>query len=562
MHAIIITLLKLNRSQRGLGMKKFGKVAAVAASVTMVGNVALPAVSVSAASTGKTINWSEVAALPTMDPAKSTDTVSADALGATSLPLLQFGKGGELENEAAKSYEKSDDGLTYTFHLRSGLKWENGDDLTAKDFVYGWQRSIDPKTASEYAYLLDSVKNAKVIEDGDMKPSALGIEAIDDQTLKVTLESPASYFLQELTMPVFFPENQKFVEAKGNKFGTSAANYLSAGPYKFKGWSGSNNKYSYVKNNKYYDADKVKTKKIAVQTIKDQNTGYNLYQGKKLDFTPLSPDQVKASKSKKGYKEIKSGATQALQMNQEKVPEFKNTKIRQAISYAVNRKALSNQIVTGSAIPATTYTPKGLVKNPNNNKDFATDAEVKGAVGYDKKKAAKLFKAGLKEVDKSKLSVQLLTDDDDTSKRVAQFLQEQLEKNLDGMDVSIKTVPKKQRLKLSTDGDFQMLNFGWLADYPDASSFLDLYKADASYNYGKWQNEDYNAALESAEGKNANDKKAQYADFKKAEQILEKEAGVAPLYYRSTASLLNPKVKGVVANPTGAPFNFKYAVKH
>src|SRR5699024_11245750 len=100
-----------------------------------------------------------------------------------------------------------------------------------------------------------------------------------------------------------------------------AANYLSAGPYKFKGWSGSNNKYSYVKNNKYYDADKVKTKKIAVQTIKDQNTGYNLYQGKKLDFTPLSPDQVKASKSKKGYKEIKSGATQALQMNQEKVPE-------------------------------------------------------------------------------------------------------------------------------------------------------------------------------------------------------------------------------------------------
>ena len=173
-----------------------------------------------------------------------------------------------------------------------------------------------------------------------------------------------------------------------------------------------------------------------------------------------------------------------------------------------------------------------------------------------------MFKAGLKEVDKSKLSVQLLTDDDDTSKRVAQFLQEQLEKNLDGMDVSIKTVPKKQRLKLSTDGDFQMLNFGWLADYPDASSFLDLYKADASYNYGKWQNEDYNAALESAEGKNANDKKAQYADFKKAEQILEKEAGVAPLYYRSTASLLNPKVKGVVANPTGAPFNFKYAVKH
>src|SRR5699024_7053531 len=155
------------------------------------------------------------------------------------------------------------------------------------------------------------------------------------------------------------PENQKFVEKQGSKYGTSAATYLSAGPYKFKGWTGSNNKYSFVKNDKYFDADKVKTKKIAVQTIKDQNTGYNLYQGKKLDFTPLSPDQVKASKNKKGYKVIKTGATQALQMNEEKVPEFKNTKIRQAISYAINRDTLSSKIVTGSAIPATTYTPKG-----------------------------------------------------------------------------------------------------------------------------------------------------------------------------------------------------------
>lgn len=542
-------------------MRNIGKITALAASVTMIGSVALPAITASAATTGKTINWSEVAALPTMDPAKSTDTVSADAIGATGLPLVQFGKGNKLENEAAKSYEKSSDGLTYTFHLRSGLKWENGEALTAKDFVYGWQRSIDPKTASEYAYLLDSVKNAQAIQDGDKQPTDLGIEAVDDHTLKVTLESPSSYFLQEITMPVFFPQNEKFVKEQGSKYGTSAKTYLSAGPYKLKGWSGSNNKYSYVKNDKYFDAKKVKTNKIAVQTIKDQNTGYNLYQGKKLDFTPLSPDQVKASKNKSGYKEIKTGATQALQMNQEKVPEFKNTKIRQAISYAINRQTLSDKIVTGSAIPATTYTPKGLVKNPNNNKDFATDAEVKGAIKFDKKKAANLFKEGLKEEDKSDLSVQLLTDDDDTSKRVAQFLQEQLEQNLKGMDVSIKTVPKKQRLKLSTDGDFQMLNFGWLADYPDASSFLDLYKSDASYNYGKWQNADYDATLENAEGKNANDKKAQYDDFKKAEQILEKEAGVAPLYYRSTASLLNPKVKGVIANPTGAPFNFKYAVK-
>lgn len=542
-------------------MRKLGKFAAMAASATMLGSVVIPATSASASSTGKTIHWSEGAALPTMDPAKSTATVSGNAIGATSLPLVQFGQENKIENEAAKSYEKSDDGLTYTFHLRHDLEWENGDDLTAKDFVYGWQRSITPKTAAEYAYLLEIVKNGEAIEKGDKDPSELGIEAVDDYTLQVTLESPASYFIQELPMEVFFPQNQKFVEKKGDKFGTSAANYLSAGPYKLKGWTGSNNKYSYVKNDKYYDADKVKTKKITVRTIKDQNTGYNLYQGKKLDFTTLSPDQVQASKHKQGYTKIKTGSVESLQMNQEKVPEFKNTKIRQAVSYAIDRKALSNKIVTGSATPATTYTPKNLVKNPNNNKDFASDAELDGAIKYDKKKAKKLFKAGMKEVDKSKLSVQLLTDDDDTSKRVAQFLQEQLEKNLDGMDVTIKTVPMKQRLKLSMDGNFELLNFGWLADYADPSSFLDLFKSDASYNYGKWHNTEYDALLESAEVQNANNKKAQYNDFKKAEQVLEKEVGTAPLYYRSTSALMNPKIKGIIANPTGAPFNFKYVVK-
>lgn len=540
-------------------MKQLGKTAVLLASVAMLGSVAVPATTASAA--GKIINWSEIADLPTMDPSKSTDTVSADALAATSLPLVQFGKNNKIEFEAAKSYEKSKDGLTYTFHLRKNLKWANGDKLTAKDFVYGWQRSINPKTASEYAYLFDGVKNANAIQAGTAKVADLGISATDDYTLKVTLEKAVPYFLQVITMPVFFPQSQTFVEKQGAKYGTSAATYLSAGPYKLTGWNGSNQKYAYVKNTNYWDKQDVKTKKINVQIIKDQNTGYNLYQGKKLDFTTLSPDQVKSSKTKKAYTQIKQGATQMLQLNEAKVKAFKNLKVRQAISYAIDRKTLANNIVTGAAVPAKSYTPTGLTKDPNTGKDFAKGAAVKGAISYDKKKAAKLFKAGLKEVGISKLKITLLTDDDDSSKRVAQFLQQQLEDHLKGLTVTIKSVPKKQRLALSTAKDFDMVNFGWLADYPDASSFLDLYTSDASYNYGSWKNTTFDSVMADTKDKDANNAKARYADFKKAEQTLEKDMGVVPMYYRSTAALKNTKVKGVIFNPTGAPYNFKYAVK-
>ncbi|MHC8518103.1 peptide ABC transporter substrate-binding protein [Weissella confusa] len=540
-------------------MNKLLKTSALLSTALILGSTVAPLTA--DAAKYKTINWTEGADLGTMDPSKSTAAVDFDALQATGDGLYRNDKSGKPALALAESVEKSEDGLSLTFKLRSGLQWANGDALTAHDFVYGWQRTNDPKTASQYAYLFSGIKNADAIQSGENTDlSSLGVTAVDDTTLEVQLEKPMPQLESVLTMAPFYPQNQKFVEKVGKKYGTAAKYTLASGPYILKDWTGSNNKYSLVKNSKYYDAAVVKTPKVVVQTIKDQNTGYNLYKSGKVDFTNLSPDQVKASKKNKAYKVIPQASTFYMEFNQKKVKALANEKIRQAISYSIDRKTLSDKILTGTATPATTVTSTKLAVDPNTNEDFAKAAEVKGAIAYDKTKAKKLFKEGMKEAGVKKLTLQMVTDDTDGAKRTAQFLQSQMEK-LDGLKIDIKTVPFKQRLALSQEKKFDLVITAWGADYGDPSTFLDLYTKDSSFNNGSWDNAQYNELMQAAKTTDVNDDKKRYDDYKQAEQIIDKEVGVAPLYYRSYATLFRTSVKGVVMNPAGAPYDWKWAYK-
>ena len=245
-------------------MNKVLKTSALLSTALILGSTLAPITA--DAAKYKTINWTEGADLGTMDPSKSTAAVDFDALQATGDGLYRNDKSNKPALALAESVEKSDDGLSYTFKLRSGLKWSNGDALTAHDFVYGWQRTNDPKTASQYAYLFSGIKNAGAIQSGEEKDlSTLGVNAVDDTTLEVTLEKPMPQLESVLTMAPFYPQNQKFVEKSGKKYGTAAKYTLSSGPFILKGWTGSNNKYSLVKNDKYYDAKVVKTPKVVVE---------------------------------------------------------------------------------------------------------------------------------------------------------------------------------------------------------------------------------------------------------------------------------------------------------
>lgn len=540
-------------------MNKLVKTSVLLSTAVILGSAVAPLAA--NAATYKTINWQETSDLGTMDPSKVTASVDFDALQATGEGLYRYSQDSKPELALAESVQKSDDGLTYTFKLRPDLKWANGEPITAQDFVYGWQRTNDPKTASQYAYLFSGIKGADDIQSGkDKDLNDLGVKAVDDTTLEVTLDKPMPQLESILTMAPFYPQNQKFVEKVGSKYGTASKYTLASGPYVQKGWTGSNNKYSLVKNDNYWDAKTVKTPKVSIQTIKDQNTGYNLYKSGKIDFTNLSPDQVRASKKNKAYKVIPQATTFYLELNEKKVAALKNVKIRQALSYAIDRKTMSDKILTGTATPATTLTPANLAKDPNTGKDFAKSAAVKGAISYDKAKAKKLFAEGLKEEGKKKLNLQVLTDDTDGAKRTAQFLQSQLQ-NLSGLKVSIKTVPFKQRLALSEDKNFDVVISAWGADYAEPSTFLDLFTSESTFNNGSWSNADYDNAVKAASTTDVTDENKRYDDYKTAEQAIEKDAGVVPLYYRSLATLSRPSVKKVVTNPVGAQFDWKWAYK-
>lgn len=399
--------------------------------------------------------WSRMESdiISTMDPSKSTDAISGTAINDTTDGLYRY-SGTELKPAiATKIVKPTKNGTVYTFKLRDA-KWSNGDPVTADDFVFAWRRTVDPATKSQYAYLYSGVVNADAVMKGTKKPATLGVKALDKHTLQVTLEHPIPYFQKMMVNGPFFPQNEKYVKKMGSKYGTQAKYTLANGPYKLTGWNGSNNSWQEVKNPTYWNAKNVHIDQINVTAVKDATTAMNLFQSGKLDDAALTGDQAAQAKTQKDYRGIKQTSVFYLELNEKKVPAFKNTKLRQAMSMAINREEYIKKVLQDGSIDAPTVTPSGLAENPTTKEDFSKEA----AQGYTKytsynpKEAKALWTAGMQEVGKQNLTLELLTDDTDNAKRSAEYFQNTLEKNLPGLKVTISTVPFKTRLTRSQDG--------------------------------------------------------------------------------------------------------------
>jgi oligopeptide transport system substrate-binding protein len=511
-----------------------------------------------AASMGKQVNWTLPSALRTTDPSNVADIPSQDAVMATGEGLYRVGKSGKPELAAAKSVEESADGLTWTFKLRDNLKWSDGSKVTAADFVYSWRRANDPKTAAIGAMFFTGMKNATAIQNGEVAADQLGAEAVDETTLKVTLENPLPQFKSELAMMYFFPEKESFVTEKGSNFGTSSENSLSSGPYVVTGWDGTSSTYTLEKNKYYWDAGKVRTPKVKVTATPSATTAMNLYEAGDSDWVTLNATQAKSKKNDKGYKVVNTAATTYLELNPNK-QNLDNLKLRQALQYAVNRKDLST-VLYGAASPAKTFTAQGLATDPNTGKDFTKGTATK-YVAYKPSDAKKLWKEGLKEVGKSSMTLTLLTNDTDASKKTGEALQAQFEKALPGLTVSVKSVPAKQTSSLLKSGDFELAVSTWNADYADPVDMLQTLVTGASWNLTQWSNKEYDALYQKATTTDANDNKARYKDLADLEKMAQKQVAVSPLTYAKVTALQNPKVSGVYVNPVGGTFDFKLAYK-
>ncbi|WP_169790352.1 peptide ABC transporter substrate-binding protein [Liquorilactobacillus oeni] len=500
------------------------------------------------------VNWSEPSELPTMDISTATDTISFDMLNNTGEGLYRLGKNSKIEPGIAKATKVSSDGLTYTFTLRKDAKWSNGEKLTAKDFVYSWQRTVKPSTGSQYAYLFSGIKNADAITAGKKSADTLGIKADGNYKLVVTLDKKIPYFKLLMGFPSFFPQNKSVVDKYGSKYGTASKYMVYSGPFEMTGWTGSNLSWSLKKNNDYWDKKNVKLSQMNFKVNKSTTTGYNLYQSNKLDETLLGSEQAKQLSNSKEFTSRNEARTNYLEFNQtQKV--FQNIKIRQAISLAINRKQLVKKVLGDGSIVSTGIVSKNLASY--DGKDFADSAATTYGVNSDKAEAKKLWQQGLKELGTDKVSFTLLADDTDTAKDVSEYLQSQIEENLPGAQVTVSNVPFKTRLSKSENGDFDVVLSGWGADFSDPISFLDLFTSDNSYNNGKWKNAQYDKLIAASKSTDAGSTSKRWSDLVAASKLISKDQGVAPLYQLSQATLVKSKVKGVIFNSAGVNYNFK-----
>ena len=527
----------------------------IAGAMVVASAVLLVACGSKSSSSTETFNRMEKDVISTMDNAHITDVISGQAAVDTGDGLYRY-KGKKLQPAVAtKVVKPTNKGLTYTFNLRK-TKWSNGDPVTAKDFVFAWRRATDPKTKSEYAYLFSGIKNADDITAGKKAPSTLGVKAEGNYKLVVTMERPIPYFSTMMVNPVFFPLNQKTVEKYGKKFGTQSKYLVFNGPFKLTNWNGTGNSWDEVKNKSYWNAKQVKLDMIHVQVVKDANTAANLFATKKLDDAVLTGEIAKQHAKDKDYVGDKQGRTSYLDMNEEKVPDFKNLKLRQAVAMAINRKEFANKVIGDGSFGISTLTPENSGSNPKTGEDFAKEAakESETVQSYNLKEAKKLWAEGLKEVGKSGEQVTLTTDDTDVAKKSAEYIQSALEQ-LPGMKVSISSVPFKTRIQRSLDGTAQFILSGWQGDFPDPISFLDLYTTGNTYNFSHWSNKQYDELIKASETTDANNETKRYNDLLKAQELLSKEAPVATLYQTVQGHLRNPKLKGVTFSPANM-YNF------
>ena len=531
--------------------------------VFSVGAVALVSASVLAAcgsnkssssssSAKQVVNWIENAEIPTMDLSKATDVTSMNQLGNVEEGLYRLGENDKVENALATKTQVSKDGKTWTFTLRKS-KWSDGTPLTAKDFVFSWRRTVNPKTASEYAYLFEGVHNATQISAGKAPVNSLGVEAQGDYKLVVRLDKRIPYFKLLMGFPLFFPQQEKAVQKFGSKYGTASKYMVYNGPFVQKGWTGSNLSWKLVKNPNYWDKSAVKLKAINYSVQKTPSTAYNLYQSNKLDAVMLDSQQTKNLKSNPGYTLRDTAATFYLQFN-EKRKMFQNADLRKAISMSINRKALGNAL-GGSNTPATSLTAKGVVNHGGQDwSDVVGDKEFNQ---YNPGEAKKYFQKALKELGVKSLSFSILSDDTDAGQKTTETLQSQLEENLSGLKVSVANVPFKTRLNRSTNGNFDIVVSGWSADFADPISFIDLFTSKNANNNGKWSNAKFDQLV--ADSKSTGNETQRWNDLKEAEKILLKEQGISPLYYKTEAWLVRPSIKGIVYNGAGLNYNFKSA---
>ncbi|WP_287846443.1 peptide ABC transporter substrate-binding protein [Catenibacterium sp.] len=493
-----------------------------------------------------------------MDSTVVDDGMSFNAVHAITDGLTAVNEKGKTAPAIAKSWDVSDDGKTYTFHLRNA-KWSNGDKVTANDFVYSWRKII--KNAGNYAYMLGSggasVKNADALMElganaTDEQMATLGVTAKDNQTLVVELENKVPYFTDLMAFPCYFPQNEKFVEKCGKNYGTKPEYTLSNGAYKMTKWV-KGNKATFTKNDKYYDAKTVATKNLEMYLVQDPKTAAQNFDNGKVDYARINSTLVDKYKGKDTFTTFNEGYLFYLQLNF-KNDTVANKNVREALAYAINRKDLCENVLKDGSKGATGFIPSQLSTSPA-GKDFRDDADK--YVSYDQKKAQEYLDAAKKELGTDTITIDLLYGTDESPMdTMAEYLQGSFSK-LKGLKVNMVATVKKDRIyNREANGNFQVVCTRWGPDYADPTTYLNLALTDNSNNYGKYANAKFDALMEQIQKES--DLTKRWDLMIQAEKVMMEDMAYIPVFEKGAAALKAKNVKGLVVVPVGTPYTFKY----
>lgn len=461
-----------------------------------------------------------------LDPTLASDSSSLTLLTQIGEGLTRLDRTGAAAPGVAKSWSVSPDGKTYRFYLRDNAKWSDGTAVTAQDFAFGWQRGQNPELQGAYAFLLDGVN----------------VQAVDSQTLDVTLAKPEPSLLEQLTLPIFFPQKRQFVESKGEAYGTDVKQTLSNGPFTVTAWA--HEQYALLeKNAAYWDQGQVRLQKVNYY-IGTADLAARFRQGK-LDRIPLSAADYAANAQSPQLSRVSNLVTSYLQFNTEDAV-LGNAKIRQALGYGLDAEALIDALgARGRYEPATGMVPSGIINGSGGT--YRTDSGDLLQRQVRLAQAKTLLAAGLKELGLSKLpSVKLLIDDGDFARKTGAALQAEWRQQL-GIDVQAEYVSFGQRLQRSGSGDYQLLFGSWGADYNDPDNFLDMFLSDGLYNDANYVSSAFDAALHKA--LQESDRAKRMAAYRQAESIMLADLPVAPLFFTFQGYLTRPEVKNWQAVP-------------
>ncbi|MBN7274537.1 peptide ABC transporter substrate-binding protein [Ligilactobacillus pobuzihii] len=492
----------------------------------------------------------------TIDPNKSIETNGAAVIDQTSEGIYRRNANNKIVPGVVEKMVKPTENKTkYTFTIKKNAKWENGKPVTSQDFVTSLQRNADPATKSQATTSTEYIKNFKAINNGKMDKSKLGVHALNNRTFYIKLERPVPYIDYEFIN--YRPLNTAAIKKYGSKYGSNAKMTVANGAYSIKGWTGSNDSFRYVKNPHYWDAKNVKIKNIDVKVVKEDNTAQNLFKSGEVQLTNLNGQYVKANKNNKEEVVTKNGRNNYIYFNSKRKATA-NESFRKAISMVIDREALAKKVLQDGSTASNNIVPKDYAKNPTNGKDFVD--EVGNLAPTNVTKAKKYWKQAQKEIGKNKVNIDFLVDDTDTEKKVAEYMQSTVEKNLKGVTVSIVSVPHATHVSRDFKTDFDITTVGWGPDYPDAQNFLDGMQSENSINFSKTKDAKYDELMAKVNDTSKYTEAQRFEFEKQADKRLMDIAAVAPTFQTAQAHLLSSKIGGLKWDTlSGASGQLQYA---